>query len=350
VTTGRLAVVVGKFLPPHRGHALVVDTAARQADRVAVVVCERPDDLIPAATRAAMLREIHPAAEVLVTPDDVPDDDPVRRADEISRAWADRVARLCRAELGAEPDVVCSSEEYGPRFARHLGARHVAVDPGRVHVPVSGTAVRADPWECRDFLEPCVRAWFVPRVCVLGAESTGTTTLARDLAAHYGCAWVPEYGRTFCAEHPGGTAGISWRTEDFVVIATRQQAAEDAAARRGGRLLVCDTDALATSVWHERYLGRRSAEVAGIAAGRRYALYLLTADDIPFVQDGTRDGEHVRGWMTQRFREVLAGRDEPWLEVRGSRSERLRAAVAAVDRVVGGVQILHDHRQVIHSP
>lgn len=330
---GRVAVVVGKFLPPHHGHRLVIDTAAAEADRVVVVVCERPDDAVPAVVRASMLREIHPTATVLVTPDDVPDDDPAERAHEISRAWAERVTALCRAELGVVPDVVCSSEEYGPRFAGYLGARHVAVDPERHRVPVSGTAVRADPRAAWRHLEPCVRAWYVPRVCVVGAESTGTTTLAQDLAAHYGVPWVPEYGRRFCDEQGLPVAEIRWRTEHFATIATTQQADEDAAARLGPTLLVCDTDALATSVWHERYLGAASPEVARIAAARRYALYLLTSDDVPFVQDGTRDGEHLRGWMTQRFREVLAAREEPWLEVRGSREERLAAAVAAVDRV-----------------
>jgi len=84
-----------------------------------------------------------------------------------------------------------------------------------------------------------------------------------------------------------------WRTDDFVGIATQQQADEDAAARHSGPLLVCDTDALATSIWHERYLGYRSPEVEALAAARHYALYVLTMDDISFVQDGTRDGEPV---------------------------------------------------------
>jgi NadR type nicotinamide-nucleotide adenylyltransferase len=226
--------------------------------------------------------------------------------------------------------VVFSSEEYGPTYAAFMGARHVAVDPDRRRYPISGTAVRADPWGSAPFLAAPVRAWFVRRVCVLGAESTGTTTLARELAEHYGCAWVPEYGRSFCEQRPN----IAWCTEDFVQIARQQQADEDAAARRGGRLLICDTDALATSIWHERYLGDPSAEVARLAAGRSYALYILTSDDIPFVQDGTRDGEHIRGWMTERFRHVLAARPEPWIEVRGPREQRLATAQARIDALL----------------
>ncbi len=312
-----LGLVIGKFLPPHAGHSYLIDTACAGADRVTVIVCAKPDDVVPATVRADWLRALHPGTTVVVCPDDIPDE---------SGAWAARTVAL----LGRAPDVVFTSEAYGPRYAALMGARHVAVDPQRRRYPVSGTAVRADPWGQARYLAPPVRAWFVRRVVVVGAESTGTTTLAQDLAAHYGCPWVPEYGRAYTE----GRVDIAWRTGDFTHIATRQLADEDAAALHSGQLLICDTDALATSIWHERYLGVPSPEVRALAAGRRYALYLLTADDIPFVQDGTRDGEHLRGWMTARFREELAARPEPWLEVRGSRTARLAAATARIDKLL----------------
>jgi NadR type nicotinamide-nucleotide adenylyltransferase len=323
-----LGVVIGKFLPPHRGHSHLIETACGGADHVLVIVAGRPDDLIPAHRRADMLRELHPTTTVVVTPDDIPD-----RTDDggeaTSRAWADRTRVLAAQACGRVPAVVFTSEEYGPRYARWLGARHVSVDPGRVRYPISGTAVRADPWGHAGFLAPVVRAWFVQRISVVGAESTGTTTLSRALAEHYGAACVPEYGREFCTRHDG-----RWRSADFEHIAERQLSMEDSAAGTSGRLLVCDTDALATSIWHERYLGHRSAVVDRLAASRSYTTYLLTSDDIPFVQDGTRDGEHIRGWMTQRFRAALAARPEPWLELRGDRATRLATAIAHVDALL----------------
>ncbi|MFC7479674.1 AAA family ATPase [Luedemannella flava] len=238
-----LGVVIGKFLPPHRGHSYLIEAALAGADRVAVIVCERADDPIPAAARAALLRELHPAADVLVTPDDIPADEGAVT----SRAWAERTVALLTPRYGAGPDVAFTSEEYGPRWAGFMGARHVSVDPARARYPVSGTAVRADPWGRAEYLSPGARAWFVTRVCVLGAESTGTTTLAADLAAHYGASWVPEYGREYC-EKRLADGPIEWTSADFTHIARHQLADEDAAARQAGRLLVCDTDALATSV------------------------------------------------------------------------------------------------------
>ena len=143
-----------------------------------------------------------------------------------------------------------TSEEYGRRSAGYMGARHVSVDPKRARFPVSGTRVRADPAAHWHLLEPCVRAWYVRRICVVGAESTGTTTLALALADHYDTKCVAEYGRLFCEEQLADGGTPDWRTEHFVTIATQQQADEDKAARSCGPLLICDTDALATSIWH----------------------------------------------------------------------------------------------------
>ena len=325
------ALVLGKFYPPHAGHHHLIDTALAQADRVTVLVAGAAHESIPLEARAAWLQERHPQARVVWGADDtrVDYDDPA--------VWDAHMAvfrRLCPERV----DVVLTSEAYGPELARRFGgARHVAVDPARTRFPVSGTAVRADPAACWRHLSPAVRAGLAVRVAVVGAESTGGTTLSQDLAAHYDTAWVPEAGRDWTARRvAAGTPmdQIAWSDADFLAIAREQQALEDRLARGSGPVLVCDTDAVATCLWQERYRGRSTSDVEAVAAGRRYALYVLTGDDIPFVQDGLRDGEAIRGWMTRRFRARLACRPEPSIEVRGSREERLRAAVAAIEEAV----------------
>jgi NadR type nicotinamide-nucleotide adenylyltransferase len=151
---GGLGVVIGKFLPPHAGHSHLIEAAAAASDQVLAIVCAREGDPIPAATRAQWLREIHPGVEVAVTPDDIPDHDPRARAEEVSRAWAERTRLICTQRYGRGPQAVFTSEEYGPRYARYLGAEHVSVDAGRRRYPVSGTAVRADPYAAWQFLHP----------------------------------------------------------------------------------------------------------------------------------------------------------------------------------------------------
>ncbi|MEV1287551.1 AAA family ATPase [Micromonospora sp. NPDC049679] len=334
-------LVVGKFYPPHAGHHALIDAAAARCDRVTVVVAPSRRESIPLELRVSWMREVH-GGSPHVTVVGVYDDHPVDYAD--PAVW-DAHCALFRAAAGdARVDAVFTSEAYGEELARRFSAVPVCVDPDRVAVPVSGTAVRADPVAAWRWLSAPVRAWFVRRVVVVGAESTGTTTMAGALAAHYRTVWVPEYGRELTARklaelravEPAATVfDVRWDRADFAEVVREQQAAEDAAARRSGPLLFCDTDARATALWEERYLGSASAAVRG--AARQPDLYLLTDHgDVPFADDGLRDGEHLRAWMTGRFREVLAASGVPVLELRGGHEERLRRAVAACDDLLAG--------------
>jgi NadR type nicotinamide-nucleotide adenylyltransferase len=210
-----------------------------------------------------------------------------------------------------------------------MGAEHVCVDRARLAVPISGTAVRRDPYLNWDFLEAPVRGWYAKRVCVLGAESTGTTTLARALAEQLKTLWVEEFGREYSIQKLRHCEAC-WRSEEFVAIAEEQSRREDAAARRANRVLICDTNAFATALWHRRYLGAHSQVVDEIARRRHADLYLLTGDEIPFVQDGLRDGEHIRHEMHRWFEQALAAQPAPWKLLRGPLEHRLRDAVRLV--------------------
>ncbi|NCT90164.1 AAA family ATPase [Cellulomonas sp. APG4] len=324
-------LVIGKFYPLHAGHLNLVRTALSRCARVTVQVLGSTAESVPVGTRADWLRSEVPGARVVTAVDDTPVDyaDP--------HLWDLHVA-LMRSLLDAPVDAVLTSDAYGRELARRLDARWVQVDPGRVAVPVSGSAVRADPAGHWWALPAAVRAWFARRVVVLGAESTGTTTLATDLARHHGIAPVLEFGREWSVDRPGGLAA-PWHSAEFDLVAREQARREDAAAATTPLpLVVCDTDVLATTVWHERYVGTRSPSVEALAARRVPDLYLLTGDEIDFVQDGLRDGEHVRHAMQQRFREVLATQaaagGAPWHELRGSRAARLEAALALVEPLV----------------
>lgn len=335
-------LVLGKFYPPHAGHHHLVRTAAEHCARLTVLVCASSVETVPLADRVAWMREVHPGVRVVGAVDDTPVDlhDP--------GVWDAHMA-VFTAAVPEPVDAVYTSEEYGPELARRFGALHVSVDPDRSAFPVSGTAVRADPAGLWDFLAAPVRAALTRRVVVLGAESTGTTTLSRDLAAHYRrrggvwarTGWVAEYGREYSearlaalrARRPGADwSEVAFTSEEFPVIAREQAAREEAAARAGSPLLVCDTDAFATTVWHERYM---DAPYPVAPEPRRQHLWILTDHrGVAFEDDGLRDGEHLRPWMTGRFREELIRTGRPFTEVTGDREERLAAAVEAVDALL----------------
>lgn len=354
----RHGLVIGKFYPPHLGHVYLIRTAAAHCQQVTVEVLGSSVESISIAQRVAWLRETFadaPHVCIVGALDDIP-------IDYNSPAiWAAHVAVMRQAVQDADRargsatavDALFSSEPYGEELARQFGSAHVCLDQIRSLFPASGAAVRADPVAQWHMLPPAVQAGLALRVVVLGAESTGTTTLSRDLAAalrHRGgvwarTAWVAEYGREYShnllalarAQNPSaGVADIAWQSGDFSAVAAAQCRLEEQATRNGGPVLVCDTDAFATRVWHERYMGRPSEDVAAIAnALAPRSLYLLTSDTgVAFEDDGLRDGAHLRSWMTGRFRSLLGEQAVPWVELTGSATARCRSALAMVDACV----------------
>jgi NadR type nicotinamide-nucleotide adenylyltransferase len=171
----------------------------------------------------------------------------------------------------------------------------------------------------------------VARVAILGAESTGKSTLTAALAAHYGALWVPEYLREFVE-----TEGRVPREDDQPGIARTQLAREDALAAKaqeeGRRLLFCDTTPLMTAVYSRIYWGRVQApELLALEAAHDYALTFVAAPDLPWVADGLqRDSDAVRQRVHACLLEVLAGRGIAWTLLTGDLAQRLRQADAAL--------------------
>jgi nicotinamide riboside kinase len=78
--------------------------------------------------------------------------------------------------------------------------------------------------------------------------------------------------------------------------------------------------------------------VQAVAAARRYDLYILTNTDIPFVQDGIRDGEHIRQWMHDRFHDELLRMKTPLLVVSGPHELRLAQSIKRIDEVLKDIR------------
>jgi NadR type nicotinamide-nucleotide adenylyltransferase len=316
--------VIGKFLPFHTGHRRLIETALARADRVSVIVVARATDAIPGELRARWIREAVPDVEVVLL-----DQDAVELDADDTPGWA---AETIRA-LGRAPDVVFTSEAYGDAWAKTMGCDHVLVDRRRRTVPVSGTRIRRDPLGNLAFLRGGARGHYVKRVLLLGAESTGKTTLARALADHYETVWNPELGHMYTWFREEGLA--DWRSAEFTLIAQLQNWYEDFLAEHANRVLFCDTDAWTTGLFHQEYVGRRSPTVDAVA-GRDYDLAILCDVGTPFRQDEFEmraDGPH-RQRMNDAYLAHLEETGIPFVVATGSHAERMLTATAAVDELL----------------
>jgi HTH-type transcriptional regulator, transcriptional repressor of NAD biosynthesis genes len=331
-------LVVGKFSPLHRGHELVIRRAFEMCREVVLISYSKPElpgceaerreqwlaQMFPDACRFVVtdqwLRERFSSSDgsVTVPPNDA-DDTTHRRF----------VGFLCLQAVGAPVDAVFTSEDYGDGFARELTAyfreqkpsaadvRHILVDRERNEVPVSGSQIRANFEGHRHWLSPIVYASFVRRVCILGGESSGKSSLAEALATHFGTLHVPEYGRALWESKNG-----SLTYEDMVHIAETQIAAEDQSALAATRYLFCDTSPL-TTLFYSGHMFQRADPKLEQLAQRRYDFVVLCAADFAFVQDGTRQDAKFRERQNTWYVEELNRRGVPFLQVTGNLTERI---------------------------
>jgi HTH-type transcriptional repressor of NAD biosynthesis genes len=317
-------LILGKFMPPHRGHMDLIEAARARVDLLTILVCSRAGEPIPGHVRYAWMRELAPAARVLPITDEnpaLPEDDP--------DFWEIWVASIRRA-VPEGPHLVFAGEPYGHELARRLGARAVVVDRALSVHPTSASAIRADPLGHWDELLPPVRGHYALRVVVTGSESTGKTTLAERLARHFETVWIPEFARGYLDAKP-----TPLDPSDIEPIARGQIAAEDAGAREANRVVFLDTDLASTEVYAEHYYGVCPAWIREEGRRRSPHLYLLAGIDAPWVADPQRDRGHMRADMHDLFRRrIAAAARTPVVEVVGSWNERFETARTAVEELL----------------
>jgi NadR type nicotinamide-nucleotide adenylyltransferase len=164
------------------------------------------------------------------------------------------------------------------------------------------------------------------RIALIGPESTGKTTLSRQLAEHYCTVWVPEYAREYVEK-----LDRPYSLEDIGIIAQRHHENERLAlAQARGRIFV-DTEYLVSIIWAEERFGQVPDPLTEWQERHPYDLYLLTEPDLPWEDDPVRENPHRREALFERYRKALEDRGLPYALVRGTGPSRLALAISHVD-------------------
>ena len=313
-------------MPPHAGHKLLIDFAASFCDETTVLVCSLPGDPIPGDLRYQWVRELAPGLDVRHLTEELPQD-PTESAD-FWPLWREAIRRFEPNRI----DFVFASEPYGKRLAVELGARFIPVDIQRQIVPCSGTAIRSDPMAHWAMIPECVRPYFVKRVCLVGPESSGKSTLAARLASRFNTVHAWEHARPLLDLKEGRCDAA-----DIPVIARSQMAIEEVMARRANRVLFCDSSVLLTKVWSHVLFSEIPQAVIDAAERIEYDLALLLAPDVPWVDDSQRSfpnrGDRLR--FFEKCRAELEQIEQPYEVISGTFEQREELAVAAVQRATG---------------
>lgn len=172
----------------------------------------------------------------------------------------------------------------------------------------------------------------IRKIVVIGPESTGKSTLTRQLAATFGTSYADEYARAFLEGR-----SQPYSREDLLAIAQGQlQQEEKALAAASGGLTFLDTDLYVIKVWSESRFGTCAEWILQQIATRRYDLYILTDIDMPWEDDPLR--EHPQPEMRAHFfniyQDIVLHAGVPFIHVRGDAEARLAAAAATVRQLL----------------
>lgn len=162
----------------------------------------------------------------------------------------------------------------------------------------------------------------VVKVLILGAESTGKTTLCQDLAAHFNTTWVGEYMRPYLQQKWDATK-TSCEWHDLLPIAQGQVAQENQQTKLATDYVFCDTALFELMVYSYWYYNDCPAEIEAAALAHHYDLILLTEVDVPWVADDLRDAPHQREEISQAFADALTRHNKPFRRIGGNRQERV---------------------------
>lgn len=317
-------LVLGKFMPLHNGHLALMNFASAHCDRLTVLLCRHAGEPISGEQRMQWLQTIFAGQRNLtlcsleynpaeLTETSHPDPDH-------AKAWAEKLTPLL-----PDIDIVFSSEAYGDAFAAFLGAEHQVFDEARTIVPVSASLIRQKPLTYWDYLPPAVQPFFVQKIALLGAESTGKSTLAERLALHYNTCFVPEAAR----ELIGHTAGC---TEDDLLHIVAVHAREiNRQVPEANRLLFIDTEVNITKSYSRFLFKKELTAPEWIEEANKCSLYLFLSTDCPHVQDGTRLPAAEREALSQSHLEQLNKAFVPFKTVSGNWEERFIQSRRIID-------------------
>lgn len=309
----KTSFLLGKFLPPTRGHCFLIDSASKNSDKVYVLMCSLKREPIAGELRYKWLSEIYKDSnvEVIWVQDEnpqYPEEDPINFWD----IWMDTFKR----HLPERVEAVFSSEDYGFEIAKRMGIEHVLVDKNRITVPICATNVRVNPFKEWEFIPDNVRQHFIKKVVLLGTESSGKSTMCERLAEKFKTTWVKEYGRYY-TENIKEDLSIN----DFYNIVNGQKELVKSELEHANKIIFCDTETITTKIFSELYCPNEYKEGDNFfeneIKSQKYDLYILLDYNTEFIQDGNRRFRNERSKHYNMIKNELIKYNIPYIEVSG---------------------------------
>ena len=322
----------GSFNPLHLGHVNDIINAANICEKLYVVlsVTNNPEE-IDYKERLAHLYSIAndmENVEVITMFDDVDDKD--------KHDW-NAGANYIKNTIGKKIDVVFAGTDYkGKNIWENLYPESKIIYFSRDEINISSTDIRSNPYKYFELLPRAVQKFYTKKVCIVGTESCGKSTLVRNLAKYFNTSYVPEAGRFVCEE-----VGLdNMQKRHYFEILFRHKELEREAMDKVNKVLLIDTDSLITLYYYQLQYGNNDKDFESIATSisnlNNYDLYLFLEPDVKWIQDGTRTygDESIRKKNNEILKEIFDRNNINYVCIEGNYLERYEQCKDKIKKLI----------------
>ena len=314
----------GSFNPLHLGHVNNIIKAANKCKKLYIVlgVTNNPEE-VNYKKRLKWIRNITNDMENVEV---FPMFDNKDKHD-----WQEG-ATFVKNKIGTKIDAVFAGSDYIEKnIWESLYPESEIVYFPRSEVKISSTEIRSNPYKYFEYLPKVVQKYYTKKVCIIGTESCGKSTLVRNLAKYFNTSYVEEAGRNICEE-----VGLeNLQREDYFEILFEHKKLEKEALDKANKVLLIDTDSLITLFYYKQdykennEINKKFNDIASdISYFNNYDLYLFLEPDVEWIQDGTRTygEEKIRKENNDKLKDLLLKNNIKYEIIRGNYQERYEQA------------------------
>ena len=281
------ALIIGKFMPFHKGHKELIDFASNNASCVKVLVLGHNNEPIDVKQRVKWIEEsfeldytLQSKLYVKAITYDANNLNSSSESDiKSSQDWCDYL----KDEL-EDIDIIIGSEMYVKYMAEYSKKEYLFFDMERLKIPISATKIKENPIKYWDYLTPAVKRTYAHHVCICGTESSGKTTLATELEKEFEyVTMIPEIGR--CLVGNAITCELSTLNS---VLSIHKTLLMQVIQNPPTPIIVWDTDNLTTKSYMN-FLGWESYTNDFPIAD----IYFFLDNNIPYEKDISRLDEEI---------------------------------------------------------
>lgn len=167
----------------------------------------------------------------------------------------------------------------------------------------------------------------IKKIAILGAESTGKTTLCQQLAKHYHTLFVPEFARDYFDIHDIN----SYTIEDLDIIAKKQIELENTYLSQANTILICDTTLITIKIWSLHKFNTVSDFISNSITLMNYDLYLISNNDVPWIEDNQRKDKNIREHIFEMNQSELQKINANYEILKGINQSKLNNAINFID-------------------